>query len=103
MNHIYFLISDQGILLKATSNNYLKTTDEEINKFFTAKIEQLEISASSDFYEKILDDIREQTEKLKDTRDCPYINLVYSEKLKNSCLAMKKFGYSKPYENWEIT
>lgn len=54
MNHIYFLISDQGILLKATSNNYLKTTDEEINKFFTAKIEQLEISASSDFYENIL-------------------------------------------------
>lgn len=78
MNHIYFLISEQGILLKATSSNYLKTTDEEINKFFTAKIEQLEISASSDFYEKILDDIREQTEKLKDTRDCPYINLVYS-------------------------
>jgi hypothetical protein len=26
MNHIYFLISDQGILLKATNNNYLKTT-----------------------------------------------------------------------------
>jgi hypothetical protein len=41
MNHIYFLISDQGILLKATSSNYLKTTEEEINKFFTAKIEQL--------------------------------------------------------------
>ena len=61
MNHIYFLISDQGILLKATSSNFLKTTDEEINKFFTAKIEQLEISASSDFYENILEDIREQT------------------------------------------
>lgn len=38
MSHIYFLISDQGILLKATSNSYLKTTEEEINKFFTAKI-----------------------------------------------------------------
>ena len=61
MNHIYFLISDQGILLKAISSNFLKTTDEEINKFFTAKIEQLEISASSDFYENILEDIREQT------------------------------------------
>jgi hypothetical protein len=59
MNHIYFLISDQGILLKATSSNYLRTTEEEINKFFTAKIEQLEVTASSDFYEKILEDIRE--------------------------------------------
>lgn len=78
MNHIYFLISDQGILLKATANNYLKVTEEEINKFFTAKIDQLEISASSDFYEKILEDIKLQTDKLKDTRDCPYINLVYS-------------------------
>jgi hypothetical protein len=97
MNHIYFLISDQGILLKATANSYLKATEEEITKFFTAKIDQLEISASSDFYEKILEDIKLQTDKLKDTRDCPYINLVYSEKLKNSCLAMKKFGYSKPY------
>ena len=49
-----------------------------------------------------MQDIREETDKLKDNRDCPYINLVYSHKLKNSCLALKKYGYSKPYEQWEI-
>lgn len=66
-------------------------------------MEMLDTTASSDFYEKILEDIREETDKLKDSRDCPYINLVYSEKLKHSCLALKKFGYVKPYETWEIT
>ena len=37
-NNVYFLISEQGILLKATSLDYLKKADDEINKFFTAKI-----------------------------------------------------------------
>lgn len=41
------------------------------------------------------------TNKLKDNKDCPYINLVYSEKIKQSCLALRKFGYGKPYEIWE--
>jgi hypothetical protein len=35
----YFLISEQGIILKATTADYLKKADDEINKFFTAKIE----------------------------------------------------------------
>ncbi len=101
-NHIYFLISEQGVMLKATSASFLRSAEEEIDRFFNAKIDQLEVSASADFYEHILSDIKQQTEKLRDTRDCPYINLVYSEKLKNSCLALKKFGFSRPYENWEI-
>lgn len=57
-NNIYFLISDQGVLLKATSSSYLRTAEEEIDRFFNAKIEQLEVAASSDFYEHILNDIK---------------------------------------------
>ena len=79
----------------------MRRVDDELTKFFAAKIEELELSGSADFYNSIIEDIKEQTEKLKDQRDCPYINLVYSEKLRNSCLAMKKLGYVKPYENWE--
>ena len=37
-NHVYFLISEQGILLKAKTIDYLKKADDEITKFFTAKI-----------------------------------------------------------------
>jgi hypothetical protein len=36
--NVYFLISEQGITLKATSSDYLKKVEDEINKFFTAKI-----------------------------------------------------------------
>lgn len=99
--NVYFLISEQGVILKASTADYLKKTEDEITKFFTAKIEELELSGSSDFYNNLIEDIKEETEKLKDARDCPYINLVYSDKLRNSCLAMKKHGYTKPYENWE--
>ena len=42
------------------------------------KIQELEISGSADFYDNLIEDIKEQTDKLKDQRDCPYINLVYS-------------------------
>ena len=76
--NVYFLISDQGVTLKATTPDYLKKADDEINKFFTAKIEELELSGSSDFYNNLLEDIKEETDKLKDSSDCPYINLVYS-------------------------
>ena len=99
--NVYFLISEQGIMLKAVSEEYMRRVDDELTKFFAAKIEELELSGSADFYNSIIEDIKEQTEKLKDQRHCPYINLVYSEKLRNSCLAMKKLGYVKPYENWE--
>ena len=37
-NNVYFLISEQGILLKAKTVDYLKKADDEITKFFTAKI-----------------------------------------------------------------
>ena len=37
-NHIYFLISDQGILLKATSGSFLKSAEEEIDRFFNARV-----------------------------------------------------------------
>lgn len=84
-------------MLKAVTLDHLKKVDDEITKFFTAKIEELELSGSISFYNNILEDIKEQTEKLRDNRDCPYINLVYSEKLRNSCMAMKKLGYNKPY------
>lgn len=40
-NNVYFLISEQGILLKAKTFDYLKKADNEITKFFTAKIEEL--------------------------------------------------------------
>ena len=76
--NVYFLISEQGILIKAVTKDHLRKVDEEITKFFTAKIEELELSGSAEFYNAIIDDIKEQTEKLKDARDCPYINLVYS-------------------------
>lgn len=36
--NVYFLISEQGIILKASTADYLKKADEEITKFFTAKI-----------------------------------------------------------------
>jgi hypothetical protein len=36
--NVYFLISEQGITLKASTPDYLKKADEEITKFFTAKI-----------------------------------------------------------------
>ncbi len=36
--NVYFLISEQGVILKATTPDYLKKADDEITKFFTAKI-----------------------------------------------------------------
>ncbi len=47
---MYFLISEQGILLKATTQIIRDNVKEEIDKFFTAKIEQLEISQTPEFY-----------------------------------------------------
>jgi hypothetical protein len=45
-NSVYFLISEQGILLKAKTAYIRDNVKEEIDKFFTAKIEQLETSQS---------------------------------------------------------
>ncbi len=40
-NCVYFLISEQGVLLKATTQIIRDNVKEEIDKFFSAKIEQL--------------------------------------------------------------
>lgn len=88
-------------MLKAVSDSYLDNADADINKFLSAKMEQLDISVSPDFYEHISEEIKEQTDKLKDTRDCPYINLVHSQKIKQACLTLQKFNFSAPYESWE--
>ena len=45
-------------MLKATSATYLRNAEDEIDRFFNAKIEQMDLSASSDFYENIMTDIK---------------------------------------------
>lgn len=100
-NNVYFLICDKGILLKAVTPEILNQSEEEVNKFFkTAKIEELDLEHTAQFYEDIVKDFKEVTSNLKDKKDCPYITLVYSDKIKQSCLALRKFGYNKPYEIW---
>jgi hypothetical protein len=55
---VYFLISEQGITLKATSSDFLKRAEDEITKFFTARIEELELTGSADFYNNIIEYIK---------------------------------------------